>query len=86
MEFVAKRKKLKVSIDGVSYEMRCPTIGERDNFTEKLKDEKPEGVIKAYAEWYEGLGLPKSALYSLDADDFFELIEFISTPKKKQMI
>lgn len=86
MEFVAKRKKLKVSIDGVSYEMRCPTIGERDSFTERLKDEKPENVIKAYAEWYDSLGLPKDALYSLDADDFFELIEFISTPKKKPMI
>jgi hypothetical protein len=83
MEFVAKKKTLKVTIDGKSYDMRCPTIGERQEFLEKLKLVKPEEAVQAYAEWYEGLGLPREALYSFDADDFVDFLEFVSNPKKK---
>lgn len=83
MEFVAKKKTLKVSIDGESYEMKCPTIGDRESFTEKLKNAKPEEVVQMYADWYESLGLPKEALYKFDADDFFEFIDFVTNPKKK---
>jgi hypothetical protein len=85
MEFVAKKKTLKVTIGGVSHEMRCPTIGERQEFLERLKAVKPEDAISAYADWYSGLGLPREALYSFDADDFFEFLDFVSNPKKKPL-
>ena len=85
MEFVAKKKTLKVTIEGKSYEMRCPSIGERQEFLEKLKAIKPEDAVSAYADWYQSLGLPKEALFSFDADDFFDFLEFVSNPKKKPM-
>lgn len=83
MEFVAKKKILKVSIDGVSHEMRCPTIGERQSFTEKLKDCKPEDAVALYADWFHELGLPKDVLFNFDADDFFDFLDFVTNPKKK---
>lgn len=86
MEFVAKKKTLKVNIDGESYEMKCPTIGDREAFTEQLKSAKPEEVVGLYADWYQSLGLPREALYKFDADDFFDFIEFVTNPKKKQTI
>jgi hypothetical protein len=82
MEFVAKKKTLKISIDGVSHEMRCPTLGEREELVEKLKGNEDK-AFQMYADWFETMGLPKSALYSMDADDFVEFIEFVTNPKKK---
>lgn len=84
MEFVAKSKKIKVSIGEQSHEIKCPTLGQREELFTKLK-ENPEQALGFYAEWFESLGLPKSAFYSLDADDFGDLIEFIVNPKKKQL-
>lgn len=83
MEFKAKKKMLKLTIDGVSHEMRCPTIAEREEFSEQLKTAKPEEAISMYADWYQTLGLPKDVLYGLDADDFFDFLEFVAAPKKK---
>jgi hypothetical protein len=83
MEFVAKKKIIKVTIDGQSYEMKCPSIGERQEFTEKLKESKAEEAIELYANWFSGLGLPKEALLSFDTDDFFDFLEFVTNPKKK---
>lgn len=83
MEFVAKKKTLKVTLDGQSYEMRCPTIGERQAFTDKLKDCKPEEAVQIYANWFSELGLPKEVLFGFDADDFFDFLEFVTNPKKK---
>lgn len=83
MEFVAKKKTLKVTLDGQTHEMRCPTIGERQAFTEKLKDCKPDEAVQIYAEWFSDLGLPKDVLFGFDADDFFDFLEFVTNPKKK---
>ena len=63
--------------------MRFPSIGERQEFTEKLKDCKPDDAIALYAEWFNDLGLPKEIFYSFDADDFFDFLDFVTNPKKK---
>lgn len=84
MEFVAKSKKVKVTISGSTYEMRCPTIGERDEFYEQLNSSDKKSM-KLYAEWFEILGLPKEAFFKLDSDDFLDFIEFVMNPKKKEL-
>lgn len=86
MEFVAKKKTLKVSVDGASYEMRCPTIGERQEFFKLLNESKPENAVDLYGSWFESLGLPLEAFKKFDADDLIEFVEFVSNPKKKQTI
>lgn len=84
MEFIAKSKKLKVSINDKTYEINCPTLGQREELFGKVKD-SPDKPLSFYSDWFESLGLPKDAFYNLDSDDFGDLIEFMVNPKKKQM-
>lgn len=83
MEFIAKKKRLKVTIDGQSWEIACPTIGQQDDLNERIKAASPEVVFKVYIEFFSKLGLPEEALKNLDTDEFFELTKFIFNPKKK---
>ena len=82
MEFVAKKKKLKVTIDEQSWEIGCPSIGQQEDLQEKIKQAAAENVLSVYVEFFGTLGLPVDALKSLDADEFYELTKFVFSPKK----
>lgn len=81
-EFVAKSKKIKVTINGTSYEMRCPTIQDNETLNKRLLEEKTENAFQVYIEFFESLDLPIEAIKQMDSDDFLEFITFILTPKK----
>lgn len=83
MEFVAKKKKLKITIEGESWDIGCPTIGQQEELNEKIKSAAPENVLSIYLDFFSTLGMPSEALKSLDADEFFELTKFVFSPKKK---
>jgi hypothetical protein len=82
MEFVSKKRKLKITIDGTAYEMAVPSIGEQQELDEKLKSAQPEHSLKIYLDFFEKKGVALEALKSLEMDDFLELTKFVFNPKK----
>jgi hypothetical protein len=64
--------------------MRFPTIGERRVFFAKLNECPPEKSLDMWIELFAQLGLPVEVSDSMDASDFFSLIDFISDVKKNQ--
>lgn len=82
-EFVAKKKKVKVTIEGVSYEMRYPSVDEKDAFDEKSKIAEPGETINNYKAFFATLGLPEEVSGKMDADDFIEFIGFLFNPKSQ---
>lgn len=82
-EFVAKRKKLRVTIEGESVEITAPSMAESEQLEEKLVGLKPAEVFKLYKEFFIQLGIPDNMLKQLDVDDYVELTKFIMAPKKK---
>lgn len=86
MEFIAKNKKMKVTIEGQSYEMRSPSVGESEELSENLeKLENGKGATKVYYAFFESLGLPAEAQKKMDSDDFMDFISFVLKPKKKSV-
>lgn len=83
-EFVAKTKKLKVTINGVSHEMRCPNIAENESLTIKLKESPAENALTVYKEFFSSLGLSSEVMEQMDSDDFLDFIQFVLAPKKNQ--
>ncbi len=81
-EFVTKPKKLKLSLNGTAYEMRCPTMAENDDLEIKIKA-SPETSIQTYKEFFVSLGLPMEALNGMDLEDFLDFIGFVLNPKFK---
>lgn len=82
MEFVAKKKTIKVTIADVSYDVRCPSVGEHKELQARLKAPGVDPVA-VYEEFFAALGLPKEATNSMDHDTFLEFVEFVLAPKKK---
>jgi uncharacterized protein YbbK (DUF523 family) len=82
-EFVAKKKKVKVSIEGVSYEMRYPSLDEKEAFDQKVAASEQKEFINTCKELFSSLGLPKEAAGKMDADDFVDFIGFIFSPKSQ---
>ena len=85
MEFIAKKKKLKITIDGQSWEIACPSIGQQEEINEKIKSAPAENVFAVYSEFFSGLGLPMDAIKTLDTDEFLEMTKFIFSPKKNSI-
>lgn len=83
MEFVAKKKKLKLTVNGESFEFNAPTVLDQESLKEKLKEAKEIDAAEVYYSFFESLGLPKNASKSMDFDDFMDFIQFIFNPKKK---
>lgn len=81
-EFVTKTKKLKLSLNGTAYEMRCPTMAENDDLEIKVKA-NPESSLATYKEFFVSLGLPVEALNGMDLEDFLDFISFVLNPKFK---
>ena len=82
-EFVSKTKKMRVTIDGSSYEMRCPSIAEAEELNESLKGLEGAEVTKAYLAFFGKLGLKQEVILQMDQDDFIEFIKFVLNPNYK---
>lgn len=83
MEFVASKKVLKVTIDGVSHELRYPVLFETEALQAQLEKGEAKGMDVYYA-FFEKLGLPIAEQKKMDQDDFLDFITFALTPKKKR--
>lgn len=80
MEFKAKRRKLKVTIDEMTFEVKFPTLGELSEYRAKVKD-APESE-EHLAEFMASLGLPKDAQKSLEPSDISEIVGLLTDQKK----
>lgn len=85
MEFVAKKRKLKITIEGQTWEMNAPSIGEQQELDDKIKAAPPSDGLKIYLEFFEKKGIAQETLKGLDLDDFLDLTKFIFAPKKNSM-
>jgi len=84
MDFTAKRKTLKISIESEVFEIKAPSLKDLDQLQKDLKGKEADEVTDVYLSWFEGLGLSKEACLGLDGDDFIELAKFLQTPSKKK--
>lgn len=80
-EFVAKEKKIKVTVGGKSYEMSSPKVSDVQEINQKIKGNETNS-LDVYAEFFDKLGLPKEVCLSMDAEDFISFCEFVLAPKK----
>ncbi len=80
MEFKAKRRKLKVTIDESVFEVKFPTLGELSEYRSKVKDsvENEEHL----ADFISSLGLPKDAQKTLEPSDLSEIVGLLTDQKK----
>ena len=83
MEFVSKRKKLKVTIDDKSIEIDSPSIGQIEDLKEKMRSESPETVHRMYIDFFKSSVMPEEISLQLDVDGFEEFVTFLLSPKKK---
>lgn len=81
MEYKAKRRTLKVDIDGTVHQVRFPKFSELESFEEKNKENPKE----ALREFLVTLGLPLDAQSELEGIDLKEIVEIISGQKKIEM-
>jgi hypothetical protein len=83
VEFVSKKKKLRLNVDSTVWEFNSPTVLDQEILHDKLKDVEAKDAAKVYYEFFESqLGLPQEASKSMDFDDFLKFVEFIFSPKK----
>jgi len=82
-EFVSKSKKMKVTIAGNSYEMKCPTLGETSALSESISGADPQKVMSIYVDFFVRLGLPKDVTMNMDNEDFTDFVVFVLSPKKE---
>lgn len=83
MEFKAKRKDLKIEIEGVKYEIKSPKLSQFEELQKAVKDKPTDELFLVYKSWLVSVGLPEVALDELDKDDFLGLVHFVTDPKKK---
>lgn len=85
MEFVAKRKRLKIVLDSGEYEIQAPSILQIQKLDEALRSRQSDiEAIDIYADFLASLGLPKDALFELDGQLFTELVSFVTKPQEKK--
>lgn len=79
MEFTAKRRTLKVKIEGTAHQVRFPLLGELKEYREKLKDGDGEKLL---SEFLVNLGLPSEAQSQLELADLNEIVGLLTDQKK----
>jgi len=82
-EYVSKQKKIKLTVEGASYEMRSPVLGETEKLEADIKAADPSEVINVYKAFFKDLGLNEDAFKKLDYEDFLDFIGFVLNPKSK---
>lgn len=83
MEFVAKKKMMKVDLSGEAYEMALPNMGQLEKLQDETKNSNEANIMLVYMNFFAELGLPIEAQKKMDVDDFFEFVSFVMNPKKK---
>jgi hypothetical protein len=83
LEFVAKKKKVKVTIEGSASEMVVPSIGQLEVFYDQINKAEPKDAIGIYIKFLVSLGLDEKSCKELDFDSMIELVKFVTAPKKK---
>lgn len=74
---------MKVTVDGESFEVRCPNIGDIELIQERINSEGEEKALGIYKDFFKDIGLPVEAYKKFDMIDFQEFVEFLMSPKKK---
>lgn len=82
MEFKAKRRKLKVTIEDVVYEVKFPTLGELNDYRKQLKLTAIDEQESLLASLLASLGLPQSAQDCLEPSDLKEIVDLLTDQKK----
>ena len=83
MEFVAKKKMIKVELSGEAYQMALPNMGQLEKLQDETKNSNEANIMSVYMNFFVELGLPIDAQKKMDVDDFFEFVSFVMNPKKK---
>ena len=81
MEFKAKRRKLKITVDEKVFEVRFPKLGELNQYKEKIKDPSAD-IPKELELFLSELGLPAEAQLSLEIGDLGEIVGLLTDQKK----
>lgn len=79
MEFKAKRRTLKIDIDGTAHLVRFPLLGELKEYREKLTGGDGEKLL---TEFLMGLGLSAEAQGQLELSDLNEIVGLLTDQKK----
>lgn len=83
-EFKVTPKKVKVTVGEKSVEMLMPNMSHIESLNEDLKAMGADKAIEIYKKFFATLGLDESIIGQMDADDFFDFVNFILNPKKSQ--
>lgn len=81
-EFVAKRRKLRVTIDDVQYELAFPKVREIEEFQRTSQGVKEKDALGVLIGFLETLGLKAEAARSLEPDDLQEIVKILTGQKK----
>jgi hypothetical protein len=81
MDFVAKRRTLKITIDGTAHVVRFPLLGELREYRLKLKEDNSDGEV-ALSNFLASLGLPHEAQGLLEIADLNEVVTLLTDQKK----
>lgn len=86
MEFKAKRRKLKVTIDESVYEVKFPTLGELHSYRSELESSKNKEVAagELLVKFLTNLGLPSTAQDALESPDLNEIVNLLTDQKKTE--
>jgi len=82
MEFKAKRRTLRISIEDQVYELRFPLMQDLRDYKEAIKNKSDDDQSKMLIEFLESLGLPEAAQMQLEPSDLNEIVGLISDQKK----
>lgn len=82
LKFESKKIKRKVTIDGVTYEIKSPKVKDADMLFELSQDSNNLDKLKLLVDYMDRLGLPKSVSEDLDVEDFTSLCQKLFDVKK----
>lgn len=85
-EFNFGTTKLKINIEGESYELRFPNVEESDWFDNQvskiMSGDKELSMTDVGREYFKKIGLPKKAYNKLESWQIQELLKHFQDPKK----
>lgn len=82
MEYVVKKKKIRVEVDGKEFFMSKPSIAQQEELDALLVKAEAKDVLNLYSKFFESLGLPGNVFKSMDIEDGLEFIKLVTQGKK----
>jgi hypothetical protein len=80
---IPDKKKAKITIYGVSYDVMKPTVSLMEQFTYGMDSVDDKEKFKRSKELVSKLGIPMDVLDSLEIDHFTMIMEFLTSQVKK---